>query len=136
MEKKIKIHELSHEQQDLWKRVKELWSLAQSRNADAIRESLHTRYIGWEADSPVPHDREFAVQSVVSGTYTLLNYELHPVGIEVYDGKIGIAHYTYTASISEDGVTRKVTGRWTESYLKQNDKWILVGEQGGQDRVS
>ncbi len=53
---------LSTEQQELWNRVEELWRLLQRRDIAAIRAAIHPQYIGWEASSLLPHDRDFALK--------------------------------------------------------------------------
>ncbi len=53
---------LSTEQKELWDRVEELWRLLQRRDIAAMRAAIHPQYIGWEASSLLPHDRDFALK--------------------------------------------------------------------------
>jgi len=51
--------------------------------------------------------------------------------LEVYDGRAGIVHYSYSARVTPKGeAPREVTGKWTEIYLQQDDAWILIGVSG------
>lgn len=44
--------ELTPEQQALWQRVRDLWALSLKRDATAIRQTLHPRYVGWQPVRP------------------------------------------------------------------------------------
>ncbi|ACL73023.1 nuclear transport factor 2 family protein [Thioalkalivibrio sulfidiphilus] len=132
----LRVYDLSPEQQDLWKRVNDLWSLSMERNAEKIRSTLHPRYMGWDMNSPVPHDRETAVQSVLGDSPVVVDYQLRPLSIEVYDHVAGIVHYTYSATVAPKGATSfRVSGKWTEIYLKQGDQWVMIGVSGRPDHV-
>lgn len=124
------ISNLSGERQELWKRVNDLWSLASQRNAEKILSSLHPQYVGWDMNSPSPHNREAAIQSVVADAPVVTDYELTPLSIEIYDHIVGVVHYAYTASL---GPTVRITGKWSEVYLKQNAQWVMISVSGKPD---
>ena len=128
----LEIVHFTPEQQALWKRVDELWVMCVRKDADGIRQALHPRYVGWETGSPIPHDRDYAVKSASSDPARIVSYDLRPMSVEVYEGRVGIAHYYYIAVLSSDGdQTRVVEGRWTEVYLKQDGTWLMIGVHGG-----
>ena len=60
-------------------------------------------------NSPVPHGREAAVQSVLGESPVVKDYQLRPLSIEVYDQIVGIVHYTYAATVAPQGGE---AGRW------------------------
>jgi hypothetical protein len=122
---------LSREQQELWDRVHELWRLLQQRDIAAIKAAIHPQYIGWEAGSLLPHDRDFALKAAETDP-KIVDFHLFPMSVEVYDGIAGIAHYTFEAEVaSPKGKSEMVSGRWTEVYLKKDNVWLLIGVQGG-----
>lgn len=130
----IRVDDLSLEQQELWRRVDELWAMSLERSADRIRSTLHPQYVGWDMDSPAPHGREAVVQSVTGDSPVVKNYQLRPLSIAVYDHVAGIVHYTYSATVSPKGADdRRVTGKWTEIYLKQAGQWVMIGVSGRPD---
>lgn len=127
-------NDLSPEQRELWQRVNDLWSLSLERDAEKIRNTLHPRYVGWDMSGLAPHDREAAVQSVLGDAPAITDYELKPLSIEVYDHTVGIVHYTYSARVAPKGkAAQLVTGKWSEVYLKQNAKWVMVSVSGKPD---
>ena len=126
--------DLSHEQQELWQRVNDLWLLSLERDAEKIRRTLHPRYVGWDMSSPIPHGRDAAVQSVLGDAPTVTDYKLTPLSIEVYEHAVGVVHYTYSASITpKNAAPLKVTGKWSEVYLKQDAHWVMISVSGKPD---
>jgi len=130
----LRVDELSMEQQELWRRVNDLWAMSLERSADKIRSTLHPQYVGWDMNSPTPHGREAAIQSVVAGSPVVKDYQLRPLSIEVYDHVAGIVHYTYLATVVPKGASAfRVSGKWTEIYLKQSGQWVMIGVSGRPD---
>jgi hypothetical protein len=123
--------DFSPEQQALWQRVNDLWALTLTKDETAIRSALHPRYVGWQINDPLPHDREAAIASVVGDSPRVTRYELHPLSVQIYDGRVGVVHYAYSATLAPgNGHTRGVSGRWTEIYVEQQGEWVLVGVSG------
>jgi hypothetical protein len=130
----LRIEELSPEQQALWRRVTELWDMSLARNAEEIRGTLHPRYVGWDMNRPAPHDREAAIQSVLGDSPVVESYQPRPLSIEVYDQVVGVVHYTYSATVAPKGAPSfRITGKWTEIYLKQGSVWMMIAVGGRPD---
>lgn len=128
------IVELSPEQRELWQRVAELWELSKGGDADRIRATLHPDYVGWDLNARLPHDRETAVRSVLKDAPALREYELHPLSVRVYDGRTGVVHYAYAATVMPRGqAPMHVTGKWSEVYLKHDGVWLLISVSGRPD---
>lgn len=125
-------NDASDAQRAVWDRVEELWRLAVAKDAEAIEAALHPRYAGWEVGGAAPHDREYAVRSV-TGPGEIVRYSLEPHRVEVYDERVGVAHYSYVADVAEggDAAESRVTGRWTEVYLNSRGTWLLISVCGG-----
>jgi hypothetical protein len=130
----LPVTEFSREQHELWQRVNDLWAMAFNRNEAEIRATLHPQYVGWDMSDVLPHDREFAVRSVSGESPRLVEYELQPLSVQVYDRRVGVVHYGYAATVVPKGAQPiKVTGRWTEVYLKQAEAWIMIAVSGKPD---
>ena len=122
---------LSPEQQGLWDRVQELWRLLQQRDIAAIKAAIHPQYIGWEAGSLLPHNRDFALKAAETDP-KIVGFHLFPMSVEVYDRIVGVAHYAFEAEVATPkGKSEKVSGRWTEVYLKKDNVWLMISVQGG-----
>lgn len=128
------ITRLSPEQQELWQRVNDLWSLSLERNAEKIRPALHPKYVGWDMNHPSPHDREAAIQSVLGDAPAVTDYELVPLSVEVYDHIVGVVHYMYSASLApKNAPPLRITGKWSEVYLRQDGQWVMISVGGKPD---
>lgn len=126
--------DLTPEERAVWQRVHELWALALARDAGKIRDTLHPRYVGWDMNSPMPHDREQAIQSVVGEAARVTDYELRPLSIRVYDHAVGVVHYAYRAEVAPNNAAPfQVTGQWSEVYLKQGAAWVMISVSGKPD---
>jgi hypothetical protein len=125
---------LTAEQAGLWARVDVLWKLFVAQDTDTVAVALHPNYVGWVTGQPRPHNRDAAIASAGSSSPRVLSYELEPLGIAVFEGMAGVVHYTYVAQIDLDGTaSRKVSGRWSEMYLRKNGEWIMISVSGGPD---
>lgn len=125
---------LSGEELTLWSRVKELWKCSIERDFQTIDKAIHPNYTGWDNKSLVPHDRNYAIHSVTDNSVRLLEYQLYPLGVTVYDHQVGIANYRYKARIRDlQKNVRSIKGRWTEIYLREEQNWTLIGVHGGPE---
>lgn len=127
MAMQLPITDFSEEQRELWDRVEGLWALSQALAADQIRAALHSRYVGWDMSSPLPHDREAAVRSVTGEGPALQSYELRPLSVQIYEGRVGVVHYSYRARLAAG---TEIRGQWTETYLKQGGAWLMISVSG------
>ncbi len=127
---------LSIEERTLWNRVNELWECSVDHDFKTIDKAIHPNYVGWDNKSLVPHDRNYAIQSVTDDSVRLLEYKLTPLGITVYKHQVGIANYRYRADIRDiPGNIRVIKGRWTEIYIREENNWTLIGVHGGQESL-
>ncbi len=125
---------LSSEQQELWQRVNDLWSFSLDRNDGKIRPAIHPQYVGWDMNHPKTHDRETAIQSVLGDAPAVTGYELVPLSVQVYDHIVGVVHYMYAAQVTpKDAAPLRITGKWSEVYLRQDNQWVMVSVSGRPD---
>lgn len=128
------VNNFSSEENELWQRVLELWSLSKHRDKNQIRSALHPQYAGWDISTSSPHDREAAVNSVTDDSPILKDYSLYPLSVHVYDSHVGVVHYCYTATIlPKDSNELHITGKWSEVYLRQNGEWQMISVSGKPD---
>lgn len=126
---------LTHEQRELWDRCLKLWELSRSPEAAPVRAALHPAYVGWVTGAEHTHDREAAVASVGPASPRVLDYELMPLAVEVFEGRTGVIHYRYHAQVaSENAAAKAISGCWTEVYIRNDvGEWIMIAVSGGPD---
>ena len=126
--------EWSAAQKEVWKNVETYWSLWAARDAEGHLAYFHQDYLGWNLNSPMPQNKadvakwdeyEFKTSKVIFNN-------IHPIAIQIY-GNVAFVHYYYVAIIKPiDGEEKSSAGRWTDILLKQGDKWVMIGDHGGQ----
>lgn len=131
--------DLDGEQRRLWQQVEQLWELTRESSTaapdlTAMRQAIHPAYRGWVDGRQATHDRDAAVRSIADAP-PVHDYTLEPLGVTVYEGRTGVAHYAYTAQVRDrdTGSLATVRGRWTEVYVKRNGRWLLASVSGGPD---
>jgi hypothetical protein len=130
----LPIVEFSPEQRELWTHVVHLWELSKRRGESEIRAALHPEYVGWDTSSPLPHDRDAAMRSVSGESPELREYALQPLSVQVYQGRVGVVHYSYSAVVARNGEQPiSATGKWSEIYLRQGGEWVLIAVSGRPD---
>lgn len=130
----MKLDQLTEEQRDLWARVEALWKLAVTQDTASASDALHPDYVGWVTGQPRPHGRDAAIASVGPSSPRVVSYELQPLSIAVFDGIAGVVHYIYVADVETgQAVSKSVSGRWSEMYLRKNGRWVMVSVSGGPD---
>ena len=126
--------DFSTDQRELWTRVEELWAMAKNRQGDHIRSALHPDYVGWDMSKPLPHDRDAEVRSVCGASAELGDYELRPISVQIYEGHVGVAHYSYSAMLTpKGGPSTRVAGKWSEVYFKEAGVWTMISVSGRPD---
>ena len=64
-------------------------------------------------------------------TVDTLVYEINPVAIKIF-GNVAIVHYYYTQVVKDaEGKQTTRSGRWTDILMKQDDRWVIIGDHGG-----
>jgi len=125
--------EWSKEQQMVWKNVEAYWKIAGEENLEAYMAYFHDDYLGWAFSSPLPSNKA-AVSKWMKHWWSKSNvtmYDIQPVGIAVF-GDVAVVHYYYSMVVAnEEGKERTRDGNWTDILKKQGDKWLLIGDRGG-----
>jgi hypothetical protein len=121
-------------QKDVWKNVEAYWALDAAGNLDGFMSYFHDNYIGWQTSDPMPANKA-TVKKFIEQDYksekTVL-YNITPVSINVVSN-VAIANYYYTRIVKDaEGKEKTRSGRWADVLMKQGDKWVLVGDHGGQ----
>jgi ketosteroid isomerase-like protein len=124
----------SAEQQDLWKGVQTYWEAGMADDPSAMLGYWDDSYSGWSYDNGTPGSKADVVKSM-NYWYKkgkMQYYTITPAKIWV-NGNFGYAHYYFVmVTESPDGKPSTERGRWTDILMKKGDKWMLVGDHGGE----
>jgi hypothetical protein len=128
------LNQLSQEQRGLWARVDALWKTSAAQDTASAADALHPNYVGWVTGQLQPHGRDTAIAAVGPASPRVLNYQLQPLSVAVFDGTVGVAHYKYVAEVeSGPNASKTISGRWSEVYIRKNGQWTMISVSGGPD---
>jgi ketosteroid isomerase-like protein len=91
-------------------------------------------YYGWSYDNEAPGTKADAHKALSYWTTKgkVVYYLITPARIWV-NGNFAYVHYYYTqVTENNDGKPDTEKGRWTDILMKKGDKWMLVGDHGGE----
>ncbi len=125
----------SDAQKDVWSGVEKYWQASSSGDAAGFMSYFDDSYMGWSNQTRVPMSKantaKWITQDVKNST--TLVYSITPLSIWV-KGDFAYVHYTYE-ELSKNTETNKTTpraGTWTDILMKENGKWMLIGDHGGR----
>ena len=126
--------EWSPAQKEVWKNVEAYNALYAQRDLEGFVAYFHPDYRGWDYESALPMDKASSRKFLEHAfkTTTTLVYDIKPVAIQIY-GNVAFVHYYYTEVYKDvEGKQKSSSGRWTDILLKQGDRWLMIGDHGGQ----
>ena len=121
-------------QQEVWKNVETYWAMDAAGNTEGFMSYFHADYSGWGYANPLPVSKETVRKFVTHSHQTekTLVQDIQPVAIKVY-GNVAFVHYYYHRIQKDaEGKQQDVRGRWTDILMKQGDRWVMIGDHGGQ----
>jgi uncharacterized protein (TIGR02246 family) len=126
----------SDKQKEVWSNVENYWSLQAKGDADGFLSYFSQDYMGWDYGSPVPQGKTSTAKYITLNMKNskVLFYDITPVAILVYND-IAIVDYYYSMQ-TENSESKKQwkTGRWTDILKKQDNRWVLIADHGGENK--
>ena len=125
--------EWSAAQKEVWKNVETYWSLFAKGDYDGFQSYIHPDYRGWSNSSVLPTTKESHGKflAFTMKNSKILVYDITPVAIQVYGNFAFVDYYFKMIEKENEGKTSSSSGRWTDILLKQDDKWLMIGDHGG-----
>ena len=125
--------EWSEKQKEVWKNVETYWDFSAKGDVEGFLDYFHDDYSGWNNQDALP-DNKATVHKFVSHAFKtrkILVQEIKPVGINIHDN-VAIVQYYYSRILRDvEGKEKNISGRWTDILMKQEDKWVMIGDHGG-----
>jgi len=129
----IQAQEWTKSQQEVWQVVEKSWESWAGGDVEGTLADIHDKYQGWNHEEPLPLGKE-----KVKKLYTMMKemmkiefYNLEPARIAVTDNAAVVDYYFGFFSIwtyGEKTIEKEVKGKNAEFYVKENGKWMLIGD--------
>jgi ketosteroid isomerase-like protein len=126
--------EWSAAQKDVWKSVETYWALEAQGDLEGLMAYYHPDYRGWFYGSALPSDKVSTRKFIEYRLKTtkLLVYDIKPAAIQIH-GSVAFVDYYYALVFKDaEGKEQNSRGRWTDILIKEGDKWVMIGDHGGQ----
>ena len=125
--------EWSAEQKEAWAFELAYWKALSDGDVATTTSSMHDDYRGWSYAQSVPGTKESARNALshfASGTKTFLH---HPTPLAILvRGNLAVVHYVVSFhGTNEKGEHETSEDRWTDTLIKENGKWLLLADHGG-----
>lgn len=130
----VSAQQWSDAQKEVWAGVETYWAAGLSDNAMDFLNYFDDSYNGWSYDNEAPSTKADVQKSLSYWTKKgkVVYYIITPARIWV-NGNFAYVHYYYTqVREGNDGKPSTEKGRWTDIVMKKGDKWVLVGDHGGE----
>jgi ketosteroid isomerase-like protein len=126
----------SDTQKEIWKNVETYWSMYDNKNLEGFLSYVDDSYKGWEYDAEKPMSKKESEKTLKASFEkakgSTMKSKVTPLEIWI-SGDFAYVDYTYTMSTtSKDGKTTNSSGRWTDILKKKGNKWVMVGDHGGE----
>jgi ketosteroid isomerase-like protein len=119
------------DQQEVWNTVETLWRVSSAGDLDSWFALVSDDFRGWSNADPAPVGKETARHRASLRVWKRIFYHVHPLAIDIH-GDVAIVFYTFsTESEYPDGSRTTATGKWTDVFRKQGDRWLLIADAGG-----
>jgi hypothetical protein len=129
----VSAQEWTKEQTEVWTAVQDMWKGWQSGDPSAVSSALHEKYQGWSDQSPLPMSRETTVNwfTTMKDAMSIPYYSIEPARIVVLKSTAVVHYYYYfnlNVTMGDKPESEEVKGKTTEFYVKEGDKWLLLGD--------
>lgn len=118
-------------QKEVWAGVEELWRVSSAGDLESWFALVSDDFRGWSNADPAPFGKEVARHRASLRVWKRIFYHVHPLAIDIH-GDVAIVFYSFvTESEYPDGSRASATGKWTDIFRRQGDRWLLIADSGG-----
>lgn len=132
--------EWTKEQNEVWKVVTDTWQGWKTGDVNTLTASLHDKYQGWSDDSPLPMGKSAAIDwfNTMKESVKILYFNIEPARIVALKAAAVVDYYCYFNVVWTEGdktQSKEVKGKIVEFYVKEGDKWLLLGDMMVHEEV-
>ncbi|CAN5483228.1 hypothetical protein BH20ACI3_BH20ACI3_39640 [soil metagenome] len=123
------------EQKEIWRLEEQQWKMSAAKDASWIETMVHPSISFWQTDQSMPRNKaSLARWTRYNDTNaTVLEQEIFPISVTITNN-VAVAHYRYQiASENYKKEREMVTGRYTDVFVKEGNRWLFITWAGGDD---
>lgn len=125
--------EWTKDQTEVWKVVQDTWKSWKTGDVNVMAANFHDKYQGWSDESPLPIGKASMLEwyNSMKDALTVSYYSIEPARITVLKSAAVVDYYcSFNMSWNMGGEkgTEEVKAKIVEFYVKEGDKWLLLGD--------
>ncbi len=123
------------EQKEIWRLEDQQWKMSAAKDASWIETMVHPNISFWNTNQPMPRDKASLARwtKYDDTNSTVLEWEIFPISLTITDN-VAVANYRYQiASENYKKERETVTGRYTDVFVKEGNRWLFITWAGGDD---
>jgi ketosteroid isomerase-like protein len=126
----------SDTQKEIWENAEKYYSMVENKNLDGFLSYFDDSFKGWAYDLEKPESLKERTEGIKDFFEKAKDetWKITLTPLEIWaSGDFAFVDYTYTwTTTSKDGKVTTSSGRWTDILKKKGNKWVMVGDHGGQ----
>jgi ketosteroid isomerase-like protein len=123
--------EWSPEQDEVLSTLHDLWRYSSAGDFESWYALVSEEYRGWSVADPMPFDKEASRRRNSQRVWKRTFYRIHPLAVDIH-GDVAIVFYSFVADMEHpDGSRSTSSGRWTDVFRREGERWLLVADAGG-----
>jgi len=125
----------STEQQEVLAVTEKIFEYWAERDLEGFMSFFHDNFMGWFGTDPFPNDKETLreLESLTLKNQKIHHYRLKPISVTITDN-VAIVNLYYVAMREDENGKVINNSRSTETYIKENGKWLLLA--WSMDRIT
>ena len=130
-------HEWSDAEMEVLKQMEESYEMWAKQDIEGFLNYIHDDYCGWHYESAVTQKKSSFVN--MANHYfpksEVIFYEMTPLEVQILDDVAIVHYYFYFLIKDSEGKDQSSRSRYTDILLKENDKWLLISDHGGEVKI-
>jgi uncharacterized protein (TIGR02246 family) len=130
-------HEWTDAEKEVLKEMEKSYELWVKKDIEGFLSYIHDDYCGWHYESAVTQKKSNFVN--MANHYfpktEIIFYELTPLEVQILDDVAIVHYYFYFLMKDDEGKEQSSQSRYTDILMKEDGKWLLISDHGGEVKV-
>ena len=130
-------HEWTDAEQEVLNDMEKSYETWIKKDIEGWLSYIHDDYCGWHYESAVTQKKSNFVNMAnhYFPKFELIFYELTPLEVQILDDVAIVHYYFYFLAKDDEGKEQNSQSRYTDIFIKEGGKWLLISDHGGEVKV-